>query len=87
MDQGRQTGSEDEAAERRLALPQRIEKWSLTSLQEGLVKTYGRLVKPARYYWLLLAESHLTRRLFVALVRRIDALPLRLDRERRIASK
>ena len=59
----------------------------MTSLQEGLVKTYGRLVKPARYYWLLLAESHLTRWLFVALVRRIDALPLRLDRERRIASK
>jgi hypothetical protein len=25
-----------------------------------------RLVKPARYYWLLLVESHLTRRLFAA---------------------
>jgi len=87
VDQERQTGSEDEAAERWLALPQRIEKWSLTSLRQRLVKTYGRLVKPARYCWLLLAESHLTRRLFAALVRRIDALPLRLDRERRIASK
>ena len=60
----------------RLALAQRIEKWSLTSLQQRLVKTYGRLVKHARYYWLLLAESHLTRRLFAAMVRRIDALPL-----------
>jgi hypothetical protein len=29
-----------------------------------LVKTGGRLIKHARYYWLLLAESHLTRRLF-----------------------
>jgi len=48
---------------RRLALPKRIENWSLTSLQQRLVKTGGRLVKHARYYWLLLAESHLTRRL------------------------
>jgi hypothetical protein len=40
------------------------------------VKTGGRLVKHARYYWLLLAESHLTRRLFASMVRRIDLLPL-----------
>jgi Transposase DDE domain group 1 len=61
---------------RRLALPQRIGNWSLTSLQQRLVKTGGRLVKHARYYWLLLAESHLTRRLFGSMVRRIAALPL-----------
>jgi hypothetical protein len=61
---------------RRLVLPRRIEKWSLTSLQQRLVKTGGRLVKHARYYWLLLAESHLTRRLFGSMVRRIAALPL-----------
>ena len=54
----------------------RIEKWSLTSLQQRLVKTGGRLVKHARYYWLLLAESHLTRRLFASMVRRIELLPL-----------
>jgi hypothetical protein len=41
-----------------------------------LVKTGGRLVKHARYYWLLLAESHLTRRLFGAMVGRIAALPV-----------
>src|SRR5271170_4141521 len=58
---------------RRLALPERIENWSLTSLQQRLVKTGGRLVKHARYYWLLLAESHLTRRLFESMVRRIAA--------------
>src|SRR5271169_5458749 len=34
----------------------------------------GRLVKHARYYWLLLAESHLTRRLFGSMVRRIAVL-------------
>ncbi|MGA2078305.1 MAG: transposase [Terriglobia bacterium] len=61
---------------RRLVLPKRIENWTLTSLQQRLVKTGGRLVKQARYYWLLLAESHLTRRLFGSMVRRIALLPL-----------
>ncbi len=61
---------------RRLVLPQRIGNWSVTSLQQRLVKTGGRLVKHARYYWLLLAESHLTRRLFGAMVGRIEALAL-----------
>jgi hypothetical protein len=59
---------------RRLLLPKKIENWSLTSLQQRLVKTGGRLVKHARYYWLMLAESHLTRRLFGSMVRRIEAL-------------
>ena len=62
---------------RRLALPQRIGNWSLTSLQQRLVKTGGRLIKHARYYWLLLAESHLTRRLFGAIVQRMAALTIR----------
>jgi hypothetical protein len=61
---------------RRLVLPKRVGHWSLTSLQQRLVKTGGRLVKHARYYWLLLAESHLTRRLFGAMVGRIESLPL-----------
>ncbi len=61
---------------RRLVLPKRIEKWSLTSLQQRLVKTGGRLIKHARYYWLLLAERHLTRRLFASMVRRIAGLPV-----------
>ena len=61
---------------RRLALPKRIEKWSLTSLQQRLVKTGGRLVKHARYYWLLLAEGHLNRRRFGAMLGRIVLLPM-----------
>jgi hypothetical protein len=61
---------------RRLALPKRIENWSLTSLQQRLVKTGGRLVKHARYYWLLLAEGHLTRRRFGAMLGRIALLPI-----------
>jgi hypothetical protein len=61
---------------RRLALPKRIGNSSLTNLQHRLVKTDGRLIKHARYYWLLVAESHLTRRLFGAMVRGIAALPV-----------
>jgi len=53
-----------------------IDNWSLTSLQQRLVKTGGRLVKHARYYWLLLADGRLTRRLFGAMLRRIAALPV-----------
>jgi hypothetical protein len=49
---------------RRLVLPKRIDTCSLTSLQQRLVSTGGRLVKHAQYYWLLLAESQLKRRLF-----------------------
>jgi hypothetical protein len=36
----------------------------------------GRLVRHARYYWLLLAEGHLSQRLFGSMLRRIAALPL-----------
>jgi hypothetical protein len=53
---------------RRLVLPAKIDNWSLTSPQQ-------RLVKHARCCRLMLAESHLTRRLFGSMVRRIGALP------------
>jgi hypothetical protein len=45
-------------------------------LAAALVKTGCRLIKHARYYWLLLAESHLTRRLFGGMLRRIVTLPV-----------
>jgi hypothetical protein len=61
---------------RGLVLPKRIDGWSLTSLQQRLVKTGRRLVKHARYYWLLLAESHLTRRLFASMLGRKAGLSL-----------
>jgi hypothetical protein len=47
----------------------------MTNLQQRLVKTGGRPVKHALYCWLMLAQSHLTRRLFGSMVRRIEALP------------
>jgi len=61
---------------RRLVLPKRIYGWSLTSLQQRLVKAGGRLVKHAPYYWLLLAEGPLNRRLFGGMLRMIAVLPL-----------
>ena len=61
---------------RRLALPAGISDWSLTSLQQLLVKTGVLLVKHARHYWMVLAEGHLTRTRFAAMLRRIALLPL-----------
>jgi len=61
---------------RRLVLPKRFDGWSLTSLQQRLVKTGGRLIKHARDYWLLLTESHLTWRLFGSMLHRIAALSM-----------
>ena len=66
---------------RRLALPKRIEDWSLTRLQQRLVKTGGDC-QTARYYWLLLAESQMTRRLFGSMVRRIEHWRWRRIRQR-----
>jgi hypothetical protein len=60
---------------RRLALPNRIRTWSLTSLPQRLVKTGGRLVKPACYHSLLLAVGHLNPTLFGSMVSMLAALP------------
>ena len=47
---------------RRLVLPVAIQSWSLTSLQQRLFKTGGRLIRHARYFILQLAQSQLTQR-------------------------
>ena len=59
---------------RRLVLPVAIQSWSLTSLQQRLFKTGGRLIRHARYFILQLAENQLTQRLFAQIVRRIERL-------------
>jgi Transposase DDE domain group 1 len=59
---------------RRLALPLAVQNWSLTSLQQRLFKTGGRLIRHARYFTLQLAESYLTRPLFRQIVARIAQL-------------
>ena len=48
--------------------------WSLTSLQQRLFKTGGRLIRHARYFTLQLAESHLTPTLFRQILGRIERL-------------
>jgi hypothetical protein len=48
----------------------------LSVLAYNLGNLWRRLVKHARYYWLLLAQGHLTRRLFGTMLRRIWALPV-----------
>jgi hypothetical protein len=60
---------------RRLGLPRSIKRWSLSSLQHRLLRTGGRLIRHARYYWLMLTEGHLNRKRFGEMVRRIWALP------------
>ena len=40
------------------------------------MKTGGRLVKHTRYYWLLLAEGHLNRKLSAQMLGRLAALPV-----------
>ena len=59
---------------RRLVLPVAIQSWSLTSLQQRLFKTGGRLIRHARHFILQLAESPLTQRLFPRIIRRIERL-------------
>jgi DDE family transposase len=49
---------------RRLVLPLAIKNCSLTSFQQRLLKTGGRLIRHARYSTLQLAESYLTPTLF-----------------------
>ena len=58
----------------RLVLPLAIQSWSLTSLQQRLFKTGGRLIRHARYFVLQLAEGYMTQRLFRQIVGRIERL-------------
>jgi hypothetical protein len=59
---------------RRLALPEGVEHWSLTTLREKLVKIGAKVVKHARYVVFQLAEVAIPRRLFATILRRISRL-------------
>lgn len=73
---------------RRLALPLAIQSWSLTSLQQRVFKTGGRLIRHARYFILQLAESYLTQRLFRQILgRSSNSRGTRPDRECRTRSE
>ena len=59
---------------RTLATPAGIEKWSLTSPRERLIKTGARLVKHARYAVFQFAEAALPREVFAGVLGLINGL-------------
>ena len=59
---------------RTLALPGGIKHWSLRSIQLKLIKIGGRLIRHARYYCLLLAETVINGKIFAGLLANIRRL-------------
>ena len=59
---------------RTLALPKEVERWSLTSLREKLVKIGAKVVAHGRYVTFQMAEIAVPRDLFRKILRRIDEL-------------
>ncbi len=59
---------------RTLALPKEVEHWSLTTLQEKLVKIGAKLVSHGRYVTFQLAEVAVPRGLFQKILSLIDDL-------------
>ena len=59
---------------RRLALPEAIKRWSLTSVQTRLIKIGGRLVRHARRLVFQLAEVMVTRDMFGEMLEKIGGL-------------
>jgi hypothetical protein len=58
---------------RRLALPDKVKHWSLTTLREKLIKTGARMVRHARYVTFQMAEVAVPHKLYRAMLRRIAA--------------
>ena len=59
---------------RRLALPEAMKRWSLTSLQTRLIKTGGRLVRHARRLVFQLAEVLVARGMLAVRLRRMERI-------------
>ena len=59
---------------RRLALPQAVQHWSLTTLREKLIKIGAKIVHHARYVTFQMAEVAIPRTLFRDILRRIARL-------------
>jgi hypothetical protein len=59
---------------RTLATPEAIERWSLTSLRERLIKTGARLVRHGRYAVFQRAEAALPRQAFAGILGLIGGL-------------
>ena len=61
---------------RRLALTHEVKYWSLTTLREKLVKIGAKVTRHAKYVTFQLAEVAITRKLFAAILDRIERLAL-----------
>ena len=61
---------------RRLALPEGMKHWSLSSLQTRLIKTGGRLVRHARRLVFQLAEVLVSREMLAGMLERIGRIRL-----------
>jgi hypothetical protein len=61
---------------RRLALPQGVKHWSLTTLREKLIKIGAKVVSTARYVVFQMAEVAVPRKLFQLILERIRRLRL-----------
>jgi hypothetical protein len=59
---------------RTLATPVEIERWSLTSLRERLIKTGARFVRHARYAVIQMAEAALPRGVFAGILALVNGL-------------
>jgi len=59
---------------RTLALPEKIRSWSLRTIQLKLIKIGGRLIRHARYYYLLLAEATINERIWKSIMQKISGL-------------
>jgi hypothetical protein len=59
---------------RSLALPSEIERWSLTSLREKVVKIGAKVIMHARYTVFQMAEVAVPRDLFGRVLEMIDSL-------------
>jgi hypothetical protein len=61
---------------RRIALPQGVKHWSLTTLREKLIKIGAKVVRHARYVTFQMAEVAIPRSLFETILKRIRQLCL-----------
>ncbi len=59
---------------RKLALPEAMEQWSLTTLREKLIKIGAKIVRHGRYITFQMAEVAISRPLFAEILRLIDGL-------------
>jgi len=59
---------------RRLALPEPVKHWSLTTLREKLVKIGAKVIRHARYIVFQMAEVAVPRELFATILNRIQTL-------------